>query len=116
MATRRNDCNAQGLVEQGDREAVLAVLSASPSMTIEELLHRLPWIQWGHVFAILGECCQAGLVTLRQKHFQFEVLMIPASSGQSAEEVRKGPVRSRHENTPVGQSRRPTGSRHLTRS
>jgi len=79
MTTRTQEWKSQFLVEEEDREAVLAVISASPSVTIEELLHHLPWIRWGHLFSILGQCLQEGSVILYQKEFQFEVRAIHSS-------------------------------------
>ncbi len=90
MVTISKEWNTRILVERGDREAVLAVISASPSMTIEELLQHLPGMRWGHLFSILGECLQEGLVTLRQKEFQFEV--IPSLGRNSREDVVAKPV------------------------
>jgi len=83
MTTSSKEWNSQILVEREDREAVLAVISASPSITIEELLHQLPWIRWGHLFSILAECLQEGSVTLCQKEFQFEVRPIHSSQNGS---------------------------------
>jgi hypothetical protein len=94
MATRSKEWNAPVLVERGGREAVLAVISASPSVTIEELLHQLSWMRWGVLFAIIGECLQEGLVTLCQKEFQFEVRAIRPSQRGREENVQKGVVPS----------------------
>lgn len=94
MATRNKEWNAPVLVERGGREAVLAVISASPSVTIEELLHQLPWMRWGVLFAILGECLQEGLVTLCQKGFQFEVRAIHSSQRGREEDVQEEMVSS----------------------
>ncbi len=47
MATSSREWNPQVLIEREDREVVLAVITASPSITIEELLHHLPWMRWG---------------------------------------------------------------------
>jgi hypothetical protein len=71
------------LLKRKDREAVLSVISDSPSVTIEELLHHLPWMRWGHLFSILGECLQEGSMILCQKEFQFEFRAIsPVQSGR----------------------------------
>lgn len=107
MATGSNEWNARVLVDRGDREAVLAAISASPSMTIEELLHCLPWMRWGYLFSILRECLQEGLVTLRQREFQFEIMVIHSLPRESGENVLTRSVPSRS-----GQSE----SYHLTRS
>ena len=90
MATKSKEWNAKVLVERRDREAVLAVISASPSVTIEELLEQLPEMRWGKLFSILRECLQEGLVTLRQKEFQFEV--IHSLQRGSGGDVLRGPV------------------------
>jgi hypothetical protein len=92
MATQSIEWNANDRVERRDREAVLAVISASPSVTIEELLQHLPGMRWGYLFSILGECLQEGLVTLRQKEFQFEV--IHSLQRRSGEDVVAKPVAS----------------------
>jgi hypothetical protein len=76
MAKHRKEENVEMLVEQEDREAVLAVISANPSVTVEDLLHQLSWMRWGRLFSILGDCRQEGLVTLCQKEWQFEVRAI----------------------------------------
>jgi hypothetical protein len=89
MATQSIEWNAK---VRRDREAVLAVISASPSVTIEELLQHLPGMRWGYLFSILGECLQEGLVTLRQKEFQFEV--IHSLQRRSGEDVVAKPVAS----------------------
>jgi hypothetical protein len=85
MATRRNEMGSQIFVEREDREAVFAVISASQSITIEALLDHLPWMRWGHLFSILGECLQEGSVILCQKEFQFEVRVINSSQNGSDE-------------------------------
>ena len=85
MVTSSKEWNAGVRVEREDREAVLAVITASPSITIEELLHHLPWMRWGYLFSILGECLQEGLVILCQKDFQFEVQAIHSRQGESGE-------------------------------
>ena len=94
MVTRSEALNAPTLAEREDREAILAVIYSSPSITIEELLHHLPWMQWGHLFSVIGECLQEGLVTLCQKEFQFEVRAIQASRSRIGESVLAGPVSS----------------------
>jgi len=86
MTTRTQEWKSQVPVDQEDHEAVLAVISASPSVTIEELLNHLPWIRWGHLFSILGQCLQEGLVILCQKEFQFEIRAI--SSNQNGGDER----------------------------
>ena len=95
MATSRNEWNAGVPVEGEDREAVLAVISGNPSITIEELLHHLPWMRWRHLFFILGECLQEGLVVLCQKEFQFEVRAIPLVQSGRGQDVLTGPVPSK---------------------
>jgi hypothetical protein len=86
MATSSREWNPQVLIEREDREVVLSVISASQSVTIEELLHHLPWMRWGYLFSILGECLQEGSVILCQKEFQFEVRAIhPSQSGSGAD-------------------------------
>ncbi|MCA9419990.1 MAG: hypothetical protein KC592_03160 [Nitrospira sp.] len=75
MVTSHQEWNDQILVEKEDREAVLAVISSRPSVSIEELLHSLPWMRWGYLFSILVECLQEGAVILCQREFQFEVLV-----------------------------------------
>lgn len=101
MATGSTEWNARVLVEREDREAVLAAISASPSLTIEELLHRLPWMRWGHLFSILRECLQEGLVTLRQTEFQFEVMVIHSLQRESEETLLPRPVQLRSDNRGV---------------
>ena len=95
MATSSKEGKSQVPVEQDDLEAVLAVISASPSVTIEELLDHLPWIRWGHLFSILGQCLQEGSVILSQKEFQFEVRAINSSQSGSGENVLTGGVPSK---------------------
>ena len=94
MATQSQEWRAQGLVEREDREAVLAVISAKSSVTIEELLHHLPWMRWGYLFSILGQCLQEGSVTLCQKQFQFEVRTIRASHTGGGRKVLTKPLLS----------------------
>ena len=94
MATSRKECYAGVHIEEKDREAVLAVISTSPSITIEELLHHLPWMRWGHLFSILGECLQKGSVILCQKDFQFEVRAISPVQNGGGQDVLTGPVPS----------------------
>ena len=88
MATSRKEWKTQVVVERGDRDAVLAVISGNPSITIEELLHHLPWMRWGYLFAILGECQQEGLVAFSQNEFQFEIRTMPASHHRRGENLR----------------------------
>ena len=85
MTTCSKEWKSQILVEREDREAVLAVISSSPSVTIEELLHHLPWMRWGQLFSILGQCLQEGSVILCQKEFQFEVQAIHSSQNETSE-------------------------------
>ena len=87
MVTRSEALNAPTLAEREDREAILAVIYSSPSITIEELLHHLPWMQWGHLFSILGQFLQEGSVILSQREFQFEVRAINSSQSGSGEDV-----------------------------
>ncbi|GJL59398.1 MAG: hypothetical protein NPIRA03_22550 [Nitrospirales bacterium] len=82
-------------VEQNDHDQVLAVISASPGVTIEDLLEHLPWMRWGHLFSILGECLQEGTVILCQKEFQFEVRAIHSVSTGNEEDVLTGYTRSK---------------------
>ncbi|MBA3611578.1 MAG: hypothetical protein H0W49_01415 [Nitrospirales bacterium] len=82
-------------VERKDHDQVLAVISASPGVTIEALLEHLPWMRWGHLFSILGECLQEGSVILCQKEFQFEVRAIHSSSSGNEEDVLTGYVSSK---------------------
>jgi hypothetical protein len=72
-------------VERKDHDQVLAVISACPGVTIEALLEHLPWMRWGHLFFILGECLQEGSVILCQKEFQFEVRAIHSISNGNEE-------------------------------
>lgn len=76
MGTKSTEWIAPVDVERKDHDQVLAVISASPGVTIEALLEHLPWMRWGHLFSILGECLQEGSVILCQKEFQFEVRAI----------------------------------------
>jgi hypothetical protein len=92
MATERKEWETPVIVEREDREAVLAVISVNPSITIEELLHHLPWMRWGYLFSILGECQQEGLVAFSQKEFQFEIRTMPVLQNGMEENVRTGPV------------------------
>jgi hypothetical protein len=92
MATRSKEWNVRARVERKDREAVLAVIAAGSSITIEELLHHLPWMRWGYLFSILGECLQEGLVILCQKDFQFEIRAIHSTGGESGRENMTGPA------------------------
>ncbi len=55
MATRDKEWQTHVVDERGDRDAVLAVISSTPSITIEELLQQLPYMRWGYLFSILGE-------------------------------------------------------------
>jgi hypothetical protein len=82
MATSSKKGNARFLVEPEDREAVLAVISENPSVTIEELLRHLPWMRWGDLFSVLGGCLQEGLVILCQKEFQFEIRAVQPSQNE----------------------------------
>lgn len=77
-------------VERNDHDQVLAVISASPGVTIEALLEHLPWMRWGHLFSILGECLQEGSVILCEKEFQFEVRAIHSLSSGNEEDVLTG--------------------------
>jgi hypothetical protein len=82
-------------VERNDHDQVLAVISASPGVTIEALLEHLPWMRWGHLFSILGECLHEGSVILCQKEFQFEVRAIHSSSSRNEEDGLTGYVSSK---------------------
>lgn len=95
MATKNSEWNAPVDVERKDRDEVLAVISASPWVTIEALLDHLPWMQWGHLFSILGECLQEGSVILCQKEFQFEVRAIHSSSSGNEEDVQMAYIPSK---------------------
>ena len=86
MAICRNEREPPILFERGDREAVLAVISDSPFVTIEELLQHLPWMQWGHLFFILQECLEEGLVTLSQNQGHIEVRVIHTSQPEGGGE------------------------------
>jgi hypothetical protein len=92
MSTSSKPWNTRACVDREDREAVLAVISASPSITIEELLDHLPWMRWGYLFSILEECLQDGLVILRQKDYQFEVRAIYPTQSGGGRDVLHGPV------------------------
>lgn len=94
MATGSKKGNARVLVKPEDREAVLAVISANPSVTIEELLWHLPWMRWGDLFSVLGGCLQEGLVILCQKEFQFEIRAVHPSQTERDEDVVPGPLPS----------------------
>lgn len=85
MGTKSTEWIAPVDVERKDHDQVLAVISASPGVTIEALLEHLPWMRWGHLFSILGECLQEGSVILCQKEFQFEVRAIHLSSSGNEE-------------------------------
>lgn len=90
MAATSKKGNARVSVKPQDREAVLAVISANPSVTIEELLWHLPWMRWGDLFSVLGGCRQEGLVILCQKEFQFEIRAVHPSQTERGEEVVSG--------------------------
>ncbi|MGP0593802.1 hypothetical protein ACTRXD_14855 [Nitrospira sp. T9] len=90
MGTKSTEWIAPVDVERKDHDQVLAVISASPGVTIEALLEHLPWMRWGHLFSILGECLQEGSVILCQKEFQFEVRAIHSSSSVHEVDVRTG--------------------------
>jgi hypothetical protein len=90
MGTKCTEWIAPVDVEQKDHEQVLAIISASPGVTIEALLEHLPWMRWGHLFSILGECLQEGSVILCQKEFQFEVRAIHSSSSGNEKDVLTG--------------------------
>ena len=94
MATRSKGRHAQILVEREEHEAVLAVISANSSVTIEALLDHLPWMRWGHLFSIIGECLREGSVILCQKNFQFEFRSIHSSPRGNGEDVPTAHVRS----------------------
>ena len=79
MTTSSKEGKSRVLVEQEDREAVLSVITASSSVTIEELLHHLPWMRWGYLFSILGECLKDESVVLYQHEFHFEVRAISST-------------------------------------
>jgi hypothetical protein len=80
---------------EDDRKAVLGVISACLALTIEELLRQLPWMRWGCLFSILGDCIHEGLLFLSEKErCQFEVRMIFPQDKHSGDELAK--------NCPVG--------------
>ncbi|GJL69195.1 MAG: hypothetical protein NPIRA06_18300 [Nitrospirales bacterium] len=87
MATSHKEWTTKNLVERGDREADLGVISAKQSVTIEGLSNGLPWMRWGYLFSILGECLHEEAVILCQKEFQFEVRAIYAFSRRNGEDV-----------------------------
>ncbi|MEO8327293.1 MAG: hypothetical protein ABI618_15690 [Nitrospirota bacterium] len=87
MATSHKEWTTQNRVERGDREAVLGVIFAKQSLTIEELSNYLPWMRWGYLFSILGECLHEGSVILCQKEFQFEVRAIHSLSSGNGKDV-----------------------------
>ncbi|HNP60805.1 MAG TPA: hypothetical protein PKM72_08205 [Nitrospirales bacterium] len=95
MATSHKEWTIKNLVERGDRDMVLGVISAKQSVTIEELSNDLPWMRWGYLFSILGECLHEGLVILCQKEFQFEVRAIHALSSGNGEDVLTGSFSSK---------------------
>ncbi len=90
MGTQRTEWMSPVDVDRNDHDQVLAVISASPGVTIEALLEHLPWMRWGHLFSILGECLQEGSVILCQKEFQFEVRAIHSLSSVNEEDVLTG--------------------------
>ncbi|MEO6203486.1 MAG: hypothetical protein ABIP82_09770 [Nitrospirales bacterium] len=90
MATSHKERTTRNLVERGDRDAVLGVISANQSVTIEELSNYLPWMRWGYLFSILGVCLHEGSVILCQKDFQFEVRAIHSLSKGNGEDVLTG--------------------------
>lgn len=87
MATSHKEWTTRNLVERRDRDAVLGVISAKQSVTIEELSNYLPWMRWGYLFSILGGCLHEGSVILCQKEFQFEVRALPSLPSGNGEEV-----------------------------
>lgn len=95
MAPSHKEWTTRNLVERGDREAVLGIISARQSVTIEELSNNLPWMRWAYLFAILGECLHEGSVMLCQKEFQFEVRAIHSLSGGNKEDVLTGSFSSK---------------------
>ncbi len=95
MGTKSTEWIAPVGMERKDHDQVLAVISASPGVTIEALLEHLPWMRWGHLFSILGECLQEGSVILCQKEFQFEVRAIHSSSSGHEEDVLTGSMPSK---------------------
>ncbi|MCA9498318.1 MAG: hypothetical protein MRJ67_11170 [Nitrospirales bacterium] len=90
MGTKSTEWMAPVDVERKDRDEVLAIISATSGVTIEALLEHLPWMRWGHLFSILGECLQEGSVILCQKEFQFEVRAIHSSSSLNGANVLTG--------------------------
>lgn len=90
MATSHKEWTTLNLIEKRDRELVLDVISAKQSVTIEELSNYVPWMRWGYLFSILGECLHEGSVILCQKEFQFEVRAIHALSSGNGEDVLTG--------------------------
>ncbi|WP_342349321.1 hypothetical protein [uncultured Nitrospira sp.] len=101
MATSHKELMTRNLVERGDREAVLGVISAKQSVTIEQLSNYLPWMRWGYLFFILGECLHEGSVILCQKEFQFEIRAIHPLLSGNAEEVLTGSYSSSEETRPM---------------
>ena len=95
MGTKSTEWIAPVDVERKVHDQVLAVISASPGVTIEALLEQLPWMRWGYLFSILGECLQEGSVILCQKEFQFEVRAIHSSSRGTEEDVLTGSMPSK---------------------
>ena len=102
MGTKSTEWITPVDVERKDHDQVLAVISASPGVTIEALLEHLPWMRWGHLFSILGECLQEGSVILCQKEFQFEVRAIHSSSSGNEKDVLTGYMPSKSEDRWMG--------------
>jgi len=61
------------IVEEQDRQGVLAYIVVEKVVTIEMLVESFPWLRWGKLFSLLGVLLQEGLVTLQQRDFVFEV-------------------------------------------
>ncbi len=63
-------------IVQGQAEQkVLNCLVEEKGVTLEMLMERFPWIQWGDLFSILGKFRREGLISVHQIGSLLEIRM-----------------------------------------
>lgn len=74
MATKAHMLSSQG-IQSHHRLSVMEVIASRQMISVDDLLHALPWMRWSELFSILCVFREEDVVVLDQRGFAFDVRM-----------------------------------------
>ncbi len=76
MMSMRRRGTGKWFVDEYEKQNVLNYIESEETVTLEMIVQRFPWLQWGDLFSIVGGFRRDGLIAVHQVGSRLEIRMI----------------------------------------